>query len=676
MGLIQGIIRKLIFPHIDIDRFKGRLAENPTSKELRYKTLQKIFSMLVTIRDYETLTQKVVNVMVEEMDFIGGVLFLPDKDNKQLIAWSYTQSSLGKKVVGWLNKPFREHVYSLNLERNLTVQTYLTRKIHVGTRMSEFISPAVNVSLADTMQKFMDMNLCVSLPVVFLDKILGVVLFTSTRKESSQEEQEMLKTFSDQMAIALYNAKLYIELQLEINRFQEKTQDLASLLDISAIAASSLETKSITQKIVDSIPDKLGHLGYIGGILTMYDSQTTQIRPYSITESDIVQKKIKNLLSKPFTEYSVFANKDDSMLIRAIKTGEIQIGGNAGEFVSPPVDRSIANLSQKLLGMKSCAALPIFIRGQIIGAFIFLIKKESKEIGERDIALMKAFVNHIGISIDNAMLFDKTTKQIEELIKTKNNLEEAITMKNDFLQIVSHQLRTPLTAVRGFAYMWRDGDFDHLSGAKTKEIKMRVAENIDRLNNIVNDMIIAMESQGSMKLIFAPTDVEKLIKDNMEMFKSAYEKKGLYIKYNKMGGNIPLIEADGKYLRHVFMNLIDNAEKYTDKGGLEIAIRGERDTVYIRFVDTGIGISEEDRVRLFKKFSRGKHSSHINPGGSGLGLFIARQILDEHHGKIQISSLGEGRGTTLVIELPVKQPIVGGTADKAKPVVPKVILKA
>jgi signal transduction histidine kinase len=349
---------------------------------------------------------------------------------------------------------------------------------------------------------------------------------------------------------------------------------------------------------------------------------------------------------------------------KAILDNKIEKSKNFTNFISPPVDRITAWLIQKRFGIKAAVSVPITMHDRKLGALIFMLSKPLDKIDQRDLGLTTAFTQHVGVVLENLQFYESLNENITELTKTKNNLEEAISMKNDFLHIVSHQLRTPLTAVRGFVYMWRDGDFDNLSFGKLKEIRKRVADNIDRLNNIVNDMIIAMESQGSMKLIFAPTNVETLIKENIEMLKSGFEKKGLYVKYQKTSGDIPLIEADGKYLRHVFMNLIDNAAKYTERGGLEITLRQEKNTVYVRFVDTGIGISDGDKILLFKKFSRGKNSSRINPGGSGLGLFISKQILDEHRGKLQLSSLGDGKGSTFVVELPVRQPVVvGGTAE-------------
>jgi signal transduction histidine kinase len=139
------------------------------------------------------------------------------------------------------------------------------------------------------------------------------------------------------------------------------------------------------------------------------------------------------------------------------------------------------------------------------------------------------------------------------------------------------------------------------------------------------------------------------------MLKPNFEKKELYLKYKETAPDIPKIEVDEKLLLNVFMNLIDNAEKYTNEGGLTITISQEGDNVKIEFIDTGIGINKEDKKILFKKFSRGSKSNYINPNGSGLGLFIIKQIIHKHHGKIKVASKGENMGTTFTVLLPIKQ---------------------
>lgn len=251
----------------------------------------------------------------------------------------------------------------------------------------------------------------------------------------------------------------------------------------------------------------------------------------------------------------------------------------------------------------------------------------------------------------------RAEKLAQDLAQANASLEELIDMKNNFLHIVSHQLRTPLTAMRGFISMWQEGDFDSYPPLKMAEIRKRIANNADRLNNIVNDMVVAMETEGDIRLVFGPTDIEEVIKSNIEMLRSNFEKKKLYIRYRKTDKKLPQIEADPKYLSSAFMNLIDNAEKYTKNGGLKITISREGSNVKIVFADTGVGLNPMDKKMIFKKFSRGANSSLINPNGSGLGLYIIRQVVRKHGGKVDAVSEGEEKGTTFIVTLPIKQPV-------------------
>ncbi len=395
--------------------------------------------------------------------------------------------------------------------------------------------------------------------------------------------------------------------------------------------------------------------------LVRCDEKSKNAYAYITTESILLNKGV-SLLPKPaLTDYIVSINDphNHTLTVETILSNKIQNGEKLVDFISPPAEKNIAQLMQKTMGVKSVITTPLTVRGTKLGVLIFLLSKPLKEITQRDMDLVIAFSQQVGVMLENLQYYETLNKNIEELTRTKNNLEEILTMKNDFLHIVSHQLRTPLTAVRGLISMWHDGDFDHYTANKMKGIKDRVQANADRLNNIINDMLVAMEAEGELKLVFGTVDVEKMIKEVIEMFKANYERRGLYIKFDKekIEKGLPMIEADPRNLFHVFMNIIDNAEKYTQKGGLDITLKRDNDNISVKFTDTGVGITADDAGNLFKKFSRGKKSNNLNPNGSGLGLFIAKQIIDEHHGKIQASSLGEGKGSTFVILLPIKQPI-------------------
>ncbi len=258
---------------------------------------------------------------------------------------------------------------------------------------------------------------------------------------------------------------------------------------------------------------------------------------------------------------------------------------------------------------------------------------------------------------------NKEVKQRQELQLLSIQLEEAnehlkelMKMKSEFLAIASHQLRTPLTAIRGLLSMQADGDFDSYPKDKMKQVHQDMLTSANRLNNIVNDLLDALEVEGGLKLDLKPIQIEPMIEAAINDLKPNYDKKGLYLKFEKPTPPLPKIGGEERYLSQVFMNLIDNAEKYTPTGGVTITTEVKGDNIIIRVKDTGIGIKPEDQKKLFEKFTRAEMGTRTHAGGSGLGLFIVKKIVTEHQGKIKIESTGEeGKGTTFVVTLPVRQ---------------------
>ncbi|MBU4057162.1 GAF domain-containing protein [Patescibacteria group bacterium] len=649
------------YREIDLES-NEQLAIERVTKDNMYYVLNKAMAILASNLGFDETAQNIVDVMVNSMGYRGGVLFLVKEKENCLQSHTYSLTSWTKIVVKKLPfKTFRDIKLPLDTKNDLLVDVINKRKIYIAKGISPFIKHLIPWQLAKWIDNFTKTNYAIAIPVILRNNVAGIININSTY-DFTNEEIEMLRNFAKQVSIAIYNSRQYEQIKSNAKHLQEKTEDMEALLSLSQTSSSGPEIETNIQTMMDIVPEKLGYLEILGAVLVRYDEKIGKVYAYITTESDLVQRAKKILSKSALNDYAVFVAKDGensrnlTLTSQSILSGEIKRGENLTDFISPPVERPKAWLMQKMMGGKSFVAVPINIRGEKLGAVIFMFRKQLSQIGDRDIDILKAFSQQIGVIIENLQFYQSLNKNIEELIRTKDNLEETLTMKNEFLRIVSHQLRTPLTAVRGLISMWKDGDFDNLASVKMSEVKTRVANNIERLNNIINDMIKAMESEGDLKLKFAPTSIERILKNSVGILKSNFERKGLYIKYKKFIKEIPEIEADEKSLNHVFINLIDNAEKYTERGGLEITVYREEDNVYVRLSDTGVGLSDEDKEALFKKFSRGQDSGRLNPGGSGLGLFIVKQILDEHHGKIKVSSLERGKGTTFVVSLPVKQP--------------------
>ena len=454
----------------------------------------------------------------------------------------------------------------------------------------------------------------------------------------------------------------YKKIDQYVVKLEEGNKDFKALLDADSVIAGSLDSEKIAQDIVDSIPKSLKHLSYKGGVLVRYSPESNCVYGYSTTETKII-KKAKKFLNKPLRQHSENINNIDNLIVKTIKTRKIQISDKFENFVYPIVSKNVCKLLHKVVGAKSFISIPILSGRKVVGVIIFLGMKPQKEITQRDKNVLSGFSSHIGSAIENAELYKKTNVQMKELEKLNKNLKEAnqkleelIEMKNEFLHITSHQLRTPLTAIRGMISLWYEGSFDNLSKQKRRKVLKNIYVSAERLNNITNDMLDSLELEGGVfKFQFKQVSLKKVIEESISLLEFDYDKKGLYINFNVESKDIFMIEAEPSYVRQIFMNLIDNACKYTNKGGVDIDIEKSGKYVVVTIKDTGIGLSKKDQKIIFQKFTRSEEAIVKNAAGSGLGLFIARKIVKAHHGKIKFYSGGKGKGSTVKVHLPIEQ---------------------
>jgi len=252
--------------------------------------------------------------------------------------------------------------------------------------------------------------------------------------------------------------------------------------------------------------------------------------------------------------------------------------------------------------------------------------------------------------------------KLEFLYGELKKLDDA---KSEFISIASHQLRTPLTAVKGYVSMILEKDYGEIPDKMSQPLKNVYASN-ERLINLVGDILnISKIEAGKMEMEWEKASLEEMILDIMNELKVKADSKNLYLKYEKppkesklptgqAATPIPDIMIDKTKMRQVIMNLIDNSIKYTEKGGTTIRLKIKDNRLQIVVSDTGMGIDKEYIGKLFESFSRANVGARTHPEGTGLGLYIARRFIEMHNGKIWVESLGKGKGSTFYIELPIK----------------------
>ena len=236
---------------------------------------------------------------------------------------------------------------------------------------------------------------------------------------------------------------------------------------------------------------------------------------------------------------------------------------------------------------------------------------------------------------------------LHDITKIKN-LEKT---KKDFVTNVSHELRTPLTAIKGFVETLQDTNNDD----ENQHYLNIINRHTDRVIRIVNDLLLLSKLEGTPdSLEWEKVNLRDLIENILKIFEHSLKEKNLVLKFNA-DNNLPIIKADPFKLEQVFINLIDNAIKYTERGEVVISLSHNNETVVIEIEDTGICIPREHLPRIFERFYVVDSSRSRKLGGTGLGLSIVKHIVLLHNGKIDVKNI-PGAGTSFVVTLPVNLP--------------------
>jgi signal transduction histidine kinase len=304
----------------------------------------------------------------------------------------------------------------------------------------------------------------------------------------------------------------------------------------------------------------------------------------------------------------------------------------------------------KLLGTQALVVALILL----IGSQFFFVKTK---IGFALAAVTFTLVVIAGIMLIRLFKRDEERKQqlqymADSLAVANDQLRKLDNAKSEFISIASHQLRTPLTAIKGYISLLMEGSYGKVDPS-VFDVLNKVYTSNERLIQLVENLLnISRMESGRMQYHFEPTQIEEIIRDLYDTFVIVAKNKKLFIKIDLPDRPLPKLMLDSQKMHEVLSNLIDNGLKYTQEGGVTLTAEEDKDVVRVTVADTGIGIPATEIPHLFTKFSRGKDVSRLHANGTGLGLYVVKNIIEAHHGKIWIESEGEGKGSRFVIELP------------------------
>lgn len=303
-------------------------------------------------------------------------------------------------------------------------------------------------------------------------------------------------------------------------------------------------------------------------------------------------------------------------------------------------------------------------REEFVGYLLLGDKLSGDIYSKQDIDLLEIIGKELAVAILNA----KAYAQIQEFNLTlqarvdhatnrlrvaNRHLKELDRAKDEFISMASHQLRTPLTTIKGYLSMMLEGDAGKLTKPQEEFVNYAFTSS-ERMVNLISDLLnVSRLSAGRFLIQTKPTDMVAMIQDEVRQLASHATSKGIQLIFEPPAEPLPPAEIDDNKTRQVVMNFIDNAIYYTPSGEVRVVLEQSGDKVRLEVRDTGIGVPEKARRKLFSKFFRADNAQITRPDGTGLGLYLAKRVVEDQGGTIIFNSV-EGKGSTFGFELPFK----------------------
>jgi PAS domain S-box-containing protein len=285
------------------------------------------------------------------------------------------------------------------------------------------------------------------------------------------------------------------------------------------------------------------------------------------------------------------------------------------------------------------------------GADLFRRIGNGERVSHLETVNLTKDARRIDVSLTVSPILDQSGRIVSASTIARDITERKLLdrMKDDFVGTVSHELRTPLTAIKGFIELVADGDAGPVTATQREFLEI-AARNSDKLGILINDLIdMNLIESHRLEIRLQPVDLTSVLSDVAATFRVMASSKGLTFRYEVR--SLPGILGDAARLVQVFSNLVSNAIKYTPSGEVGIKASADGGAVEVVIHDTGIGLTTEERAQLFTRFFRGRSSVVIEAGGTGLGLVIAKTIVERHEGTIDVESR-PGEGTRFRVRIP------------------------
>ncbi|MGZ8797460.1 MAG: ATP-binding protein [Thermoanaerobaculia bacterium] len=421
--------------------------------------------------------------------------------------------------------------------------------------------------------------------------------------------------------------RLEAEMQMQAQRAQ-------ILADAGAFFASNIDPVWVTQAVAERTAEVLGDWAAV--ILKNGDSN--EMRVAAIYHRDMTSLGLawSYIYRQPLSVGEGIIGQVVATSIPSLTTHV----GSAAAGVSVKADTTSYHAPS--MQLSSLLVLPLRTRRETLGALVIAANTPDRAMTDDNLPLAETLAERASLAIENAKLY---TEQVE----ARRKVEDLSRLKDEFLSIASHELRTPVTSIKGYTQLAktliRENDL-----ATSEEYLDIALDQIDRMSRLILELLdVSRIETGRLEIRREPIQWSTFVRDVVHRHHTAVSDRRFHM-------NVPddtlIVTGDRDRLEQVLGNLLENAVKYSPEGS-EILVRvdNKEDQVVTSVCDNGIGIPSDELTQVFERFHRGRQVSSTNYGGLGLGLYITKQIIERHGGKIWVESR-EGSGTTFSFSLP------------------------
>ncbi len=540
------------------------------------------------------------------------------------------------RTAGAIPEEYRRYITDHPVQRN--------RDTLMGRVVEDRQSQQISDVLADAAYGRQDLQrlagyraLCCA-PMLLGDEVVGVLLMWRTEVGAFSEGQmHMLDDFAAQAAVALRQVDLMRSLETRGAELAGKLEQLEVLRELSEAVSSTLDADEVLKRIVTNA---VRLTGADGGSIMEYDEQVDafHVRATAGTSGQLVSRLRHTTILRSAT------------LVGRAATERRPI--QVADLASAEPDPHLEALRQD--GWQSVLAMPM-IRGSLIVGVLVIRRRSPGSFPADMVELLRIFASQSSIAIVNSRLFQELETKSAELAVVSRH-------KSEFLASMSHELRTPLNAVIGFSEVLLDRLFGELNDRQDEYVRDIWRSGRHLLELLTEILDLSKVEAGHMVLDPATFRVSTALEYTLSLVRERANQHGLAVELT-VADDVTTIVADELRFRQVVLNLVSNAVKFTPDGGrVDVRAWIEEDELSVTVTDTGVGIAEADRERIFDSFQQGGRGV-TREEGTGLGLTLCRRIVELFGGRLWLET-ELGVGSTFGVALPVRPEPQAASRDR------------